>query len=185
MNPPRAAEALLLMVVRERDREAVPGDLAEEFSARGASARWYWGQVLRSAAPLARMSVADIGWGRFVLEALGTVIIGYGTLVALVIAATAVAELMLPRSLAAWRAWDLATGLPFAMAAGYLSAWITGRAELLRTLILAVFVTAAGLYHAFEMGQGQPLWFLLGLVAVMLAGLFAGVGLRALLITRK
>lgn len=185
MNPPRVAEALLLMVVRERDREAVPGDLAEEFLARGASARWYWGQVLRSAAPLARMSLADIGWGRFALEALGTVIIGYGTMVALVVAATAVAELVLPRSLAVWRVWDLLTALPFAMAAGYLSAWITGRAELVRTLILAVFVTALGLYHAFELGQGQPVWYLLGLVTAMLAGLLAGAGLRALLLPRK
>jgi hypothetical protein len=57
--PPRLARALLWLASPPADREVVEGDLREEFTGvvlprRGArrARGWYWGQVLRSLAPL-------------------------------------------------------------------------------------------------------------------------------------
>jgi hypothetical protein len=57
--PPRIGRALLWLVLPPEDRQAVEGDLHEEFAGivlpqRGAwrARGWYWGQVLRSVAPL-------------------------------------------------------------------------------------------------------------------------------------
>src|SRR5215813_4068066 len=53
MNPPRWAEKLLLAVLRERDRETIPGDLLEEYQETILPAKgrfradlWYLRQVL-------------------------------------------------------------------------------------------------------------------------------------------
>src|SRR5262249_43603542 len=48
-QPPRMGCWLLGCLLSERDREAVMGDLAEEYALRARSASlWYWGQVYRS-----------------------------------------------------------------------------------------------------------------------------------------
>jgi putative ABC transport system permease protein len=57
-TPPRLAERLLSLTVRSADREAMLGDLAEEYAAHVAPGRgsaraalWYWRQVARSVVP--------------------------------------------------------------------------------------------------------------------------------------
>jgi len=59
--PPVWAEKLLHLVLSTRDREALPGDLEEEFRTiilpkfgYAYARKWYWTQVLRSVWPLAR-----------------------------------------------------------------------------------------------------------------------------------
>ena len=58
-GPPRMGRALLWLALPPPERETVAGDLHEEFATvvlpqRGArrARGWYWGQVLRSMAPL-------------------------------------------------------------------------------------------------------------------------------------
>jgi predicted permease len=71
-GPPRWSEWLIAHTLPERDRDAVVGDLAEEFaeraagpSGRRAASRWYAGQLLRSVRPnLARRLRAPQPWGR-------------------------------------------------------------------------------------------------------------------------
>ena len=64
--PPRWAERLLALALREEDRDAALGDLAEELATRAATdgpaaaRRWYRGQALRSLAPALRSRMRTI-----------------------------------------------------------------------------------------------------------------------------
>ena len=68
MGPPHWAEFLLLVLLPKSQREALPGDLAEEFhrikTALASKARfWYWSQAIRSIGPLVFQFVRRVvGW---------------------------------------------------------------------------------------------------------------------------
>jgi hypothetical protein len=48
MTPPRLAILLLIWTAPREYRDALAGDLAEEFALYGRTRRWYWRQVARS-----------------------------------------------------------------------------------------------------------------------------------------
>lgn len=66
--PPRLATWLLSRLLPERDRDAVLGDLVEEYALRLRSAspstvsRWYWGQVYRSIPPVLACTIRRGRW---------------------------------------------------------------------------------------------------------------------------
>jgi putative ABC transport system permease protein len=66
-RPPRLAQAFLARLVPPGDRDAVLGDLAEEFAARVArdgrtsARRWYWRQLKRSTGPTLAERTRDLG----------------------------------------------------------------------------------------------------------------------------
>ena len=68
-TPPKSAEFLLYLLLSHEDREALPGDLEEEyrtailpkFGARRA-VLWYWCQVIRSIWPVISGMVSKLVW---------------------------------------------------------------------------------------------------------------------------
>ncbi len=68
-TPPKSAEFLLYLLLSHEDREALPGDLEEEyrtailpkFGARRA-VLWYWCQVVRSIWPVISGTVSKLVW---------------------------------------------------------------------------------------------------------------------------
>ncbi|MBX9603350.1 MAG: hypothetical protein K2X35_20260 [Bryobacteraceae bacterium] len=174
MKPPAAARTLLMMAASDRDRDFILGDLEEEFQERSGAGWWYWSQAVRSTVPLIRVAVRDGGGGRFFAAAFVSVLLSYGLIVALVIAASALADLLLPRSFGLRIAWDLITAFPFAALAGYLSVRISGRSALLQALMLAVFVGLLGLLSMAMSPAELPAWYSAGLIAAMTGGVLAG-----------
>jgi hypothetical protein len=174
MKPPAAARTLLMMAASDRDRDFILGDLEEEFHGRGGAGLWYWSQAVRSAVPLTRVALRDGGPGRFLAAAVVSVLLSYGLMVALVMAASALADLLFPPSYGLRIAWDWITAFPFAALAGYLSVRISGRSALLQALMLAVFIGLLGLLSMALSPGDLPAWYSAGLIAAMIGGVLTG-----------
>lgn len=123
-RPPRAAEALLRWLLVPTDRDAVLGDLSEQFArhaaARGGGRRWYWAEVLRTSPGLAGQRFGE-------LPALQV-------LLALLVA------------IAAWlavAAWDVYVSRAVA---GWLAGWPASPALwAIRSVYFALYVAGAGI----------------------------------------
>ena len=86
LTPPRLARGILCALLPEEDREAILGDLLEEWR-EGRSAAWYWSQVMRSGAWMvwarstAPSLMAAVMWGglgaivTFLLLTLGALLV--------------------------------------------------------------------------------------------------------------
>ena len=76
-TPPRLAGRILGLMISLHDRDAVLGDLDEEFAirlrlgSRGSAQTWYWKQTLRSLPPVLRSRARREGWARTFAIALG------------------------------------------------------------------------------------------------------------------
>src|SRR5262245_55787982 len=94
--PPQVPEALATAIVPDPQlREAVIGDLAEDYRLIAGqrsvptATLWYWSQLVRSAIPLAFLSLVGTGW-RGWLRLGWAVLVGYATLATLVILSNAI-----------------------------------------------------------------------------------------------
>jgi hypothetical protein len=167
-QPPRIACWLLGRFVSERDREAVMGDLAEEYALRARSASlWYWGQVYRSIPPMVWCSVRRGHW-------LSTLSVAMGAY----IAAGAVefaADLAISRWVApgapAHAVLGLIAGLATMALGGYIAAWIRPGAA---TALAGVVMISVAVLMVTKTGA-VPLWYQLAfLIAGPLASLAGG-----------
>lgn len=193
-RPPAIAECVVGALVADRAlREAVLGDLAEEFAARcgtqGAAGarRWYRAQAARSAPHL----VAACWWpspvarrGR--LRALvGAVAGGYATVLLLHQAAQLAAALLLTSAGAGAAGWafaacSLAGGAAGAVAGGHVAGGALPDAPLAAALGLAGACGALAVAGILVNGGAAPLWYWGGLQLLLLPlGACVGGLLRA------
>jgi hypothetical protein len=187
--PPLLAELILAELAGDRDtRDAVLGDLAEEYHSRcaeagpSAAARWYWAAALASAPPLAGTALRRAGlaaWAR----GIAAVLAGLAALIGLFL----VADIGVRRLIeAAGMARDeggamvvsLAVGAACAVAAGWVAAAVGRRAPFasaasLGTVFLILNVTAL----ARGAAQG-PRWYWLAFGLTACSGAVAGGLLR-------
>lgn len=117
---------LLERVVPESNRDAVLGDLAEEYALRARSAdsltvsRWYWGQVYRS---IPRMVWGSVRSGRW-LSTLGVAIGAYIAAGALEFAGTAAISRLLAPDASVYTLLNVVVGLTTMGIGGYFATWI-------------------------------------------------------------
>jgi hypothetical protein len=156
-SPPRAASWLLGLLLRERDREAVLGDLAEEYALRAGSAsrftisRWYWGQVYRSAPRVVWCSVRRGGW----LPTLGVALGAYIAAGAVEFAGdVAISRLVAPES-PVLAVVAMIIGLSTLALGGYLAAWVRPGAS--TALAWIVMISVAGMMVTQK--PNAPLWY--------------------------
>ena len=167
-QPPRIACWLLACLLPERDREAVMGDLAEEYALRSRSASlWYWGQVYRSIPSMVWRSVSGGRWLPTLSVAMGAYI------------AAGAIEFVADLAISRWVAPDapvyavlgLIAGLATMALGGYVAAWIrpgaaTALAGIVMISVAVLMVTKSG---------AVPLWYQLAfLIAGPLASLAGG-----------
>ena len=153
-RPPRLAEWLLRAMLRHQDRDAVLGDLAEEFDAHGRA--WYWKQVFASAAPaLAR---------RFWLRAVVAVAFGYVTAAAHVVLLDL---LWWGRVDATYLVISLVTGFLFLVFGGWMAARLALRCQMGHAAALGILTGLLAVVYAGWMASAMEPWsYRLGLVAV-------------------
>lgn len=147
------------------------GDLIEEFAVRAqtqtgsAAVWWYWGQILRSLAPL----LASVARRRRWLATAGVAVIGFITAAATGTAA----ETMLLRLLGAETGLPailrLSISLAGILAGGFLAARIRPRAE--DVMAAMVFVAIAWM---MAMANMAPSWYVLAFLVVGPATALAG-----------
>jgi hypothetical protein len=171
--PSRVASWLLARAVPEGSREAVLGDLHEEYALRVRSARvstagrWYWGQVCRSIPQLVWSSVRSGHW----LPTLGIAVIVYIAAGILEFAVTrGIATLLAPDARVVTTV-NLFFGLATIVLGGYVAAWIRPAAA--RALAAIVWFVVAIL--SVIASDSAPLWYgLTFLVGGPLAALAGG-----------
>jgi hypothetical protein len=173
-SPSRVASWLLAWAVPERSREAVLGDLHEEYVLRVRSAhaknadRWYWGQVCRSIPQLVWSSARDGRW----LATLGVAIGVYIFAGIFEFAATRALSKLLAPDTNVFTAVSLIVGLTTIILGGYIAAWIRGPAAA-RTLAGIALITVVILL--MTMSGSAPFWYgLTFLVGGPLAALAGG-----------
>ena len=170
--PPRLATMLLAAVLSERDRDAVIGDLTEEYAAhagrrtRQAACLWYWRQVVRSMPPLLRSSARRGRWVSTLGLASGLYILA-GAFEFLAYAA--LLRLLAPDARME-HTLSLIVGLVSLAAGGSLANWMRpGTAK-----VLAVLVIAGVALLMATVPDSVPLWYQLAFLAggpvVSLAG---------------
>ena len=184
--PPALAEALVAALLADAHvREAVLGDLAEDYQllageSPARAARWYWSQLVRSAIPFALMSVIGTGW-RGWMRLGWAILAGYACLAMLVVLTNLLVQGLLPYRPGdfAMPAASLAFGVGCAIAAGYVPPRIRPPAPIAPACALGI---AAALLSAGSLaagGDGSPLWYQIGLMAVVLPAVVAGASVRA------
>jgi hypothetical protein len=171
-HPPRVSTWLLGCFLPESDREAVLGDLVEEYGIRVRSASisnaagWYWSQVWRSIPPALWVGVRRGGWLSTVGVAIGAYIVaGMIEFVGLAV----MARLLSPVG-RAFPVLSVIVGLATLVLGGYLAAWIrpaaaTVLAAIVILVIVVLFVT---------MRDSAPLWY--GLVFLVFGPVAALAG---------
>lgn len=162
--PPRFAALLLVLILPEREKETLRGDLVEEYNLVVASLgerrarRWYWKQMARSVAPLLWASFRRGDW----LKTLGAVTAGYVIVVTLVATGEYALSEIFPAPTRLYAVISLLIGFPVMFVAGYFVARIRSRA----VSSFAVFVTLMGLLSLAVTGDAAPLWYQISLVLV-------------------
>jgi len=170
IQPPRAATSLLTIFLPEQDRDAVMGDLVEEFQSRR-SASWFWMQVLRSLGHLSWLGMRRSPW-----RTVAAMLVGYAVTAAIVGASFVAWEAL--RGSSSPRAMLLVEFLGGALAAtvgGYVAARISRGSGANGIVALSAFTLLMGLLSLAT----EPLWRELALVAVFVLGVLFGGFLRA------
>ena len=172
-RPPRVATWLIGQVLPDSDRDAVLGDLAEEYtlltqSASSADASaWYWQQTATSVLPV-------VWWSLRKAAGLGTIAVAIGAFLVATVVETAVesfaGSFVTRGSLQHWII-SLLIALAAMALGGYLAASLRPYAA--RALAVIVFVLIIGLMIAVP--NSVPLWYQwsclpLGPLAVLAGG---------------
>ena len=156
-RPPRVATWLLGCFLPESDREAVLGDLVEEYGIRVRSASisnaasWYWTQVWRSIAPVLWVGIRRGGW-------LGTVGVALGAYIVagmIEFVGTAVMARLLNPEGRAFPVLSVLVGLATMVLGGYFAAWIRPAAA----TVLAAIVILVIVVLFVSMRDSAPLWY--------------------------
>jgi hypothetical protein len=179
--PPRSATRVIGWLLAERDKEALIGDLMEEYAlglastsvhdVRAHAARWYWRQVGRSVPPLLWASMKRGDW----LGTLGAALASYIVIATLVTASDiATSRLFAAHSLlhvlASFTAYVVVL-----MLGGYLAAWIRPRAAVPLALIVAVMSVVV----LMRMGEAATFWYQVGLIITGPSASLTGGRLRS------
>jgi hypothetical protein len=166
---------LFSLILRERDREMLLGDLHEERAVLAASlpprevARWYRRQVIRSIAPVVWANIRRGSW----LKTLGAAIAGYFVVMLLVMLGdTLMSKLKVPEAF--YAPASLAVGFPVMLLGGYLAAWMRPRGAFL----LAAISVVMGVVSLAFTGDGAPLWYQLALIVIGPVASIAGGRIR-------
>ena len=172
-SPSRLATWLLERVLPDRDRDAILGDLFEEYELRARSitpkmvSRWYWGQVCGSIPGIVRGSVAR---GRSLLT-LGVAIGAYIAAGALEFAGTMAISKLLKPDASVYTVISLVVGLTTMVIGGYFATWIRPGADIVLAGIVMIVVAVL----MMTMTGSEPLWYgLTFLVVGPLAALAGG-----------
>jgi len=169
--PSRIATWLLERVLPERDRDALVGDLIEEYELRAQSStpsiasRWYWGQACRC---LPRMVWDSVNrW----LPTLGVATGAYIAAGALEFGGTVVISKLFTPAAAVFTVVSVVVGLATLVIGGYVATWIRPGAGTVMAVIVMIVVAVL---MATTSGS-EPLWYgLTFLVAGPLAALAGG-----------
>jgi len=162
--PPRPATGLLRIFLPERDRETLLGDLVEEHALLAstlpprAASRWYWGQVLRSAAPLFWANIRRGGW----LKTLGAALAGYVVVMLLVMAGDLAMSRLLSAGKLAYSLISLAIGFPIMVLGGYIAECLRRRGAVGLAVISALMAAVA----LASTGDGAPIWYQIALIVM-------------------
>jgi hypothetical protein len=155
--PTLIATWLLERVLPERDREAILGDLIEEYELRARStrpwtvSRWYWGQVCRS---IPRMVWGSVCRGRW-LATLGVATGAYIAAGALEFAGTVAISKLLTPDAALYTVISLVVGLTTMGIGGYFATWIRPGAGTVMAGIVMIVVAVL----MMTMSGSAPLWY--------------------------
>lgn len=184
-SPPMLPEIIIVELTPDASiRDAVLGDLEEEFHARcaaagsAAAASWYWKAALSSAPPLALASLRRAGLASWAWSILG-VLVGLAALMTLLLlvsngwtylteatraAADSVASLLV----------SIALGTACAAAAGWLAAGIGRRARLVSAVALGMLFLALNLAAVARGSSQEPLWYWVTFGVAVLVGSTVG-----------
>lgn len=155
---------LLERVLPERDREAILGDLIEEYELRARSttpwmvSRWYWGQVCRS---IPRMVWGSVSRGRW-LPTLGVAVGAYIAAGALEFAGTVAISKLLTPDAPVYTVISLVVGLTTMAIGGYFATWIRPGAGTVMAGIVMLVVAVL----MMTMSGSAPLWYGLAFLVV-------------------
>jgi len=204
ITPPRTAERLLESLGAAPDfRDAILGDLAEEFALRaahdgnGAARHWYYREAIRATPHLLWNGARSLR-GRDVRHLAGVVLTSYVLLLVLalmiggmvrgVMVALGVAPGSGPllQGGPLFRVAAMMLGVITAMTGGYIAAWLNERAPLVTALVLgavwsfaAVLITAmAGAPSSSEAFGAVPAWYRFIVPVVIVVGTTLGGMLR-------
>jgi hypothetical protein len=161
---------LLERVLPERDRDAILGDLIEEYELRAQSttpwmvSRWYWGQACRSIPPMVWHSVSR--W----LPTLGVAMGAYIAAGALEFGGTVVISKLLTPAAPAFTVISVVVGLITMVIGGYFATWIRPGAG---TVMAGIVMIVVAVLMATMRGS-EPLWY--GLAFLILGPLAALAG---------
>lgn len=179
-SPPGLSGRILALIIPERDREAVIGDLAEEYALRLRSdsrftvSRWYWAQVCRSVFPMAWSSLRRGHW----LITLGVALIAYVAAGAVEFAGDwALAQFIASGAQLGW-ILGLILGLATMAFGGYFAAWIRPGAATAMAGIVLISVAALMATRS----ESVPLWYQ---VAFLIAGPLASLAGGTLRLRRQ
>ena len=171
-TPPRLASWVLACVLSERDRDAVLGDLAEEYalrlpeSTRAAALLWYWRQVYESIPAILRTSARRGRW----LSTCGLAVAIYLAAGALEFSATAAISAWLAPFPRLFTIVSLAVGLVTLVLGGYVANTVRPRtANVLATIVAVVVMTLM-----IAVPASVPLWYQLAFLIGGPVAAFAG-----------
>ena len=157
LPPSPTATWLLECVLPERDRDAILGDLIEEYHLRAQSttprmvSRWYWGQACRS---ISRLALGSVGRGRW-LPTLGVAVGAYIAAGALEFAGTVVISKLLAPDASVFTVISLVVGLTTMVIGGYFATWIRPGAGTVMAGIVMIVVAVL----MTTMSGSAPLWY--------------------------
>jgi hypothetical protein len=194
--PPRTAELLLEALGARTDvRDAVLGDLAEEFALRAErdgirrARRWYYREAVRTAPHLLRdwsrgltardaYHLAGVVLTSYVfMTMLGVLFVNLARGVMMAFGRPPGAPLLVSPSDALLAAIGLPLGAVAATTGGYIAAWLHDRAPLISALALGVTWSCVAVSVSTFVG-GVPGWYQLGVPVVLILGTAAGGMLR-------
>ncbi len=149
--PPWPATAMLRLIADREKREAIAGDLIEEFQTGERSNLWYWRQVMQT--------VGHTGG-----KAAGALLAGIAIVAAVLVIVTASMQVLLP--MVANHSQPIHFVFTFAVlalvlagtaVAGYLTARMVGHAETRTSMLLGAVVLLTGFWW---LRIGAPAWFI-------------------------
>ncbi len=164
-QPPALALSLLRVFLQDKERDAIEGDLLEEFQSHP-SALWFWGQVAASLSHLTWLSIR-----RAPLRMIGAMFAGYFSMAAAIVATFSLG----PRAIISTLTFELASGFLCAILGGYIAARISRGTGVTGMIGLCVFTTLMALVSLASI----PLWKELALMSAFLPGMLTGGYLRA------
>jgi len=172
-HAPRFARWLFERFLSSTDREAISGDLMEEYAIRYRSSawlamEWYWGQACRSIAPLLWIRLRRERW----MSTLSVAFVAFVVAGAIESAGIQALSSLLGAD-AAPSVLTMIVGLATLMLFGYLAAWVRPFAA----NVLAVLEILAVVILMLTMPTSAPLWYglaflVFGPLAAFLGGTF-------------